>query len=378
MNDRAREYLQMSSEIKNAIDGIGRAHESFVGKANDRLDSMQDSIEELQSYRDRPSMGRKQSAEVKAFEDWARTGRESKYMSIGGGPADGEALVPEEINDTIIDKALSQGPIANIVRRTQSDTSDYVRLVNLNGQAAAWSSEAGTRSETANFELREIKPTHGEMYSKVQVTNWLLQDSKFDLAGLITDQAARQFARALETSVISGSGTNRPTGMLANNPTTSADDASPRRAQDVLQYVAGTAALADDLIGLYFTLRPEYRQNATFAMSSASLAVVRKLRDSNGSGYLFQENASVAMDAGDGTIVGKRVITSEDLSTIGNSPLVNGVLVGDFEQGYELVQYGGLQIIRDPYSTHGRTTFYIAARFGGRITDNDAIKVLLA
>ena len=35
-----------------------------------------------------------------------------------------------------------------------------------------------------------------------------------------------------------------------------------------------------------------------------------------------------------------------------------------------------MSVLRDPYSTKGRVFFYIAQRFGGRITDNDAIKVL--
>lgn len=119
--------------------------------------------------------------------------------------------------------------------------------------------------------------------------------------------------------------------------------------------------------GLYLQVNPSGRHYWRFkyrfegkekvlAMSSANLSVVRKLRDSNGSGYLFQERGSSAMDAADGTIAGKPVITAEDLSTIGNSPQVFGVLCGDFSVGYELVQYGGLQIVRDPYSTHGLTS----------------------
>ena len=116
-----------TNDVKNAVNNIGAAHEQFVSKANERLDFMQDSIEQLQAENDRPPMcNRKLSAEAKAFDQWARTGRESKVMSIAGGAADGEALVPEVIADEIINKALSQGPIANSVRRTQSDTSDYV------------------------------------------------------------------------------------------------------------------------------------------------------------------------------------------------------------------------------------------------------------
>lgn len=362
-----------TSNVLDAIKSVNGAFDEFRGTVMDR-------VEALEAMSDRPRGSAVTLEERKAFNGWARTGNglDTKEMSIAGGAAAGEALVPEIIADQIISKALSQGPIANIVRRTQADSSDYVRLLNTRGQAAAWVGEAGERTQTGSMQFREIRPTHGELYAHVLVSNWLLQDSKFDVAALISENAAAQFARALETSVISGNGSSRPTGLLANTPTTAADDASPLRGADVLRYIAGTADLADDLLGMYFDLAPEYRANATFAMSSASLAAVRKLRDANGSGYLFQERLAGGVDSGDGTILGKRVITSEDLDTVGASPADFSILCGDFAQGYELVQYGGLQVIRDPYSVKGKVGFYLAARFGGRITDNDSIRVLAA
>lgn len=373
----------MSEKILGAIEKFDRAFDTFAKSANERFDALQNRVESIESLADRPTgLRREHTAQMKALDEFARSGRgleaETKEMSIAGGASAGEALVPEFINDTIINKALGTGKISSIVRSTKASTGDYVRLLNLRGQSASWSSETGTRSATNSLELREIRPTHGELYANVTVTNWLLQDSKFDVASMIMENAAAQFARSLETSIISGDGSNKPTGLLANTPTTSADDASPQRAQDVLRYIAGTDDLSADIVGLYFDLKPEYRPNATFVMSSPSLGTVRKLRDTSGSGFLFQERLAGAIDAPDGTILGKACITCEDLSTIGNSPQVFGLLVGDFMQGYEIVQYGGMTIVRDPYSVKGKTSFYIAARFGGRIVDNDAIRVLAA
>jgi hypothetical protein len=33
-------------------------------------------------------------------------------------------------------------------------------------------------------------------------------------------------------------------------------------------------------------------------------------------------------------------------------------------------------VLRDPFSARGFTTFYLAQRFGGRLIDNDAVKVI--
>jgi HK97 family phage major capsid protein len=361
------------------IEKLGEGVTEFREDADRKMDSMKDRLEFLEARNDRPEMsnGDRQS-EMKALGDFARTGRtESKSMTIGSD-TDGGAMVPQLIADEIINRALSRGGLASIVRRTQSPTSDYVRLLNRRGQNATWINEGGTRSLTNNFELREIRPTHGEIYAAVSVSNWLLTDSQFDVERMILNNAEEQFARSLETAVYNGDGSNKPTGLLANAPSSSGDASSPERGADVIEQVAATDDVSDSLITAFFALAPEYRKNATWVMSSATLAMVRKMRDSSGSGYLWQAPLGGGVDASDGTLLAKPVITCEDLPTIGGSPQVNGVLVGDFVQAYELVQIGPLQIIRDPYSTRGYTIFYIAARFGGRLTDNNSLKVLAA
>ena len=288
------------------------ATDQFIASYDARVDGLQDRVEDLEAKRGQPGAtisGKKLAVAMKSFAESLHTGGEAKEMSIAGGAAAGEALVPELIASDILARALAQSRLASIVQTTNSDTSDYVRLLNLRGQTAVWSFETGTRSDTASFQLREIRPTHGELYSVVPVTNWLLQDSQFDVAGVVVENAVEQFAKALELAIYSGDGSDKPTGLVATTPVLTADSASPERAATALQYIVGSGDLANDIISLYFTLKPEYRANATFVMSSASLAVVRQLRDSNGSGFLWQQNLSQAMDAPDGLLMGRPVIT---------------------------------------------------------------------
>ncbi len=371
------------NKLADTIGKIGENLDKFKNANNERVDHISDRLGNLEAKLDRPSgPAANGGPERKELAYFIRTGKvlpEAKAMTVGTD-ADGGAMVPELIADEILNRALSRGGISSIVRRTNSPTSDYVRLLNKRGQNATWIGEGGTRSLTNNFELREIRPTHGEIYAAVSVSNWLLNDAKFDVASMILTNAEEQFARSLETAVLSGTGSNQPTGITTSTPTTSTDTASPERAADVIQRVeaSGSNDLADDLITTFFTLAPEYRRNATWVMSSASLAIARKLRDSNGSGFLWQANLGNAVDQSDGSLLGKPVITCEDLPSLNGSPGADGVLVGDFMQAYELVQIGPMEIIRDPYSTRGFTIFYLSSRFGGRLTDNNAIKVLAA
>lgn len=369
------------SELIEAVGSVAESVELFRKQQSKETAELRDRLETLEAGRDRPrGSGSGVSAERKAFGEFIRTGRglevaDTKSMTIGV-TADGGATVPTQIADEIVARALGRGGLAKLVRFTNSPTSDYRRLLNTRGQNATWIGESGTRSATNNFKLREVVPPHGEIYSAVVVSNWLLSDAKFNVDAMIVQNFEEQMARSLETAVYSGNGTDKPKGIYTSAVAT-ADSASPERNQDAIQLVSGTSDLGDNLIEAFFTLKPEYRRGASWVMSSASLSKVRQLRDSNGSGYLWQASLGDAVDFTDGRLLGKPVVCNEDMSSIGDgSPQVASVLVGDFLQAYELVQIGDLQIYRDPFSTRGFTTIYLAARFGGRLVDNDAVKLL--
>jgi HK97 family phage major capsid protein len=121
----------------------------------------------------------------------------------------------------------------------------------------------------------------------------------------------------------------------------------------------------------FFGMRPEYRTRAEWLMSSSTLAAIRKLTDTTGQ-HLWQQNLSAGVDAGDGLLLGKKVRISESMQSIGTNNFP--ILCGDFNQGYEITLIGGLQVTRDEVTTPGKTRFYIRARFGGRLVDNDALK----
>lgn len=384
--------MSFHEEAKNLLAGMTSDFDRFRQEHREQVKTLKSGheaalarIEELEAVGDRPRGSSPSKPEVKALERFMRSGDKSgleslehKDMSISGGAAQGQAFVPEFIADEIISRAIARSPLIGLVRQTLAPSGDYVRLLNLRGATASWSSETGTRSGTNTPMLREIRPTSGELFGLPTVTRWLIEDSKFDVAGFLRENVSDTFAKSLENAILFGSGSNRPTGIFNTTPVTTDDSASPERNADAIEYIATSGDLANDIIELYFSLKPEYRRNAAFCMSSPVLADVRKLRDSNGSGFLWQANLSGAVDAGDGTLLGKRVVTSEDLPSIGGSPQRFGIMCGDFDVGYELVRIGPMTLIRDDISVKGKVSFYTAQRFGGRLIDNDAIKVLRA
>jgi len=363
--------------IKEAIDSQMGAFTEFKKVHLERVDQLQNRLEDLEVQASNPKKtgGPTDGPEAKAFEKFLRKGDmselEHKDMSEGTTAAGG-AMVPKQIADQIINRALAQSALGSLVRVTEARTSDYHRILNLRGAVASWVAESGARTATAEPTLRDIVTLHGELYSYPTVTNWLMQDSQFNVSDFIVSNVADQFAKSIEAAILNGTGTNQPKGILTDAPTAVADD-PPTRAQDVIQFFQGTAALADNLIDLFFTLKPEYRKNAKWLMNSLTLATVRKVKDTVTGTYLWQPTLGAGVDAGDGTLLGKPVFTSENMPA--NTTTLNSIMVGDFVQGYELVRIGGLMITRDEITVPGKTRFYVRQRFGGRLVDNDALKV---
>jgi HK97 family phage major capsid protein len=190
----------------------------------------------------------------------------------------------------------------------------------------------------------------------------------------LIENVADEFALRTGIAVISGDGTNKPTGMLNSTPVTTADWASPLRAQAVYQYVACSnspiGVSMDCLITLTYTLNSSYRANASFVMNSNTAAAVRKLKDSQNQ-YLWQPSSIAGQPD---MLLGYPVKIWEDLSDVGANNFPVGF--GDFNRGYVLVDRGPIRVLSDPLTTPGMVKFYCSRRLGGAPLNNDAIKWL--
>lgn len=116
-----------------------------------------------------------------------------------------------------------------------------------------------------------------KVYVGILVTEELLNDNAFGLENYILEQFGKAIANVEEDAFINGNGTNQPTGFL----TTLAADTST--------YITTTGASisADDVINLEYSLLKPYRRNAAWLVNDATLAQIRKFKDST-QDYLCQ------------------------------------------------------------------------------------------
>jgi HK97 family phage major capsid protein len=363
---------------------------SLKKSLEDEMTLQRDRIEELESRQKSP--GKTAAEKVKdeykeTFIDWMRNKGQSpmheqkmqeiqkKDITIGSGAGGGFA-VPEQIARDIERLEKKFSPVRDLVMVRQVGTSDYKELVNIRGTSSGWVGESGSRTATNTPQLREVTPTHGELYAYPQVSEWSLDDIFFNVEAWLSEEVAQEFAIQEGEAVIRGNGTSKPTGMLNTAPVTTADDASPKRAAAAYQYVAGTEASPasvdmDGLIDLVYTLNSAYRSGATFVMNSVTTGQTRKLKDSNGQ-YLWQPSLQAGQPD---RLLGYSVATWEQM----DDPLGAKfpVAFGNFRRGYILADRVGMRITRDNVTNVGFVRFYVRRREGGIPLNNDAIKWLL-
>jgi HK97 family phage major capsid protein len=321
------------------------------------------------------SGGKDQRAEeeYKALQQKAREVKDVSLTDAAGG-----AAVPEEISRAIDNLVLKQSFIAQNVKNVAAGTSDYKELISINDTTYEWAAETGTRNAQGEPTLRTRTPTWGELYTYLTATNWSLEDIFFNVEGWLVETAAEQFSRGLSAAIYNGNGSAKPTGIFNSTPVTT-DDGSPQKSAEVIEYLpisspsspyTSTGITAKTLIDLVYATKPAYAMNGKFAMNRVTQGHVRKLTDTSGQ-FLWQPSLQAGQPD---RLLGFEVFTWEDL---GNPTTANAypVVFGDFKRAYTLVTRSGLQVVRENVTAPGFTKFFMARRYGGILTNNEAIKV---
>lgn len=315
------------------------------------------------------------SLEVKSFvQGYLRSGRETELKSLSGAvSADGGFAVPREIDALISARLKNISPIRSIAQVVQTGTAGYRKLVTTGGTASGWVSETATRPETATPSFAEIAPPSGELYANPAASQAMLDDAAFDVQSWLASEIAMEFARAEGAAFVGGSGTNQPRGFLNGTTSTAADAARP---YGQLQHLVSGNATGFDvspelkLIDLVHSLKAGHRQGASWVMNSKTLAVVRKLKASDGS-FLWQPGL---MEGQPNRLLGYPVVEAEDMPdlTAGTLPIA----FGNFRAGYLITERTATSILRDPFTNKPFVHFYATKRIGGQVLDSDAIKLL--
>lgn len=392
-------FAEIETKVERINDAVGKAEER-KRRLDTELETHRARIEELEALMATGgAVGSKRVLEEHrdAFFDFLRTGprgsaldklidAERKYRSMLpeqkqvnlASAAAGEALVPEIISTQIETMEQKMSPVRQLIPVIPVGSTDFKQVVDIRGTASGWLAETGTRSVTATSSLRVRTPTWGELYARPQATEWAVMDIPGAEAWLARS-VADEFVRAEGIAVISGNGTNKPTGFLNTTPLSTADEASPLRSAEALQYVDPPSPddLTEHVLMLIYALQSSYRVGAQFALNSTTLGKIRRKKTTQGE-YIWQPSFQAGQPA---SIAGYPFVVWEnmdDFSDATSSPQTYSfpIAFGNWPRGYLMAERSGIRLLVDPYTTVGLISWWFRRREGGIILNNDAIKVM--
>ena len=186
-------------------------------------------------------------------------------LSVDSDPDGGYAVSPV-VGGTIQRKLFDASPLARLCRRVQMANGDsYEELWDASDIGATWVGEREDRPATDSPNLRVLNVPLHEIYANIPVTQRLLDDSQFDIAGWVAERIGEKFARSVGAALVKGDGIQKPRGLLSY-PTSTDPDAT--RPWGTIQHINTGAAGAfdtppaggDKILDLVYSLRASARR----------------------------------------------------------------------------------------------------------------------
>ena len=178
-------------------------------------------------------------------------------------------------------------------------------------------------------------------------------DASFSFEDYLIQRLAKNFGDAETAAFISGTGEEMPTGILAEE-------------NGAQVGVTATALTYDDVVKLYFSVKPEYREKGVWLMNDETAYTLRTIKDADGN-YIWNH-------AND-TILGKKVILTRHMpgAAAGSKPIA----FGDFSY-YWIVTRKDVTVrtIIEKFIVNGRIGYLAYEFLDGKLVRPDAIKVL--
>ena len=267
--------------------------------------------------------------------------------------------VPTSFYNQVIEQARLVGPMLETSTTLRTAGGENLQIPS----QAGWSTAAITGEGTA---ISESDPTFNSFITLsaykysflVQLSRELIEDSGVDILAFLATQTGNALGFKVNNDLTVGSGSSQPNGIV-----TAASSA-------VTGTASGPTFTADNLIDLAYSLDGAARRlpGVGWMMNTASLGVVRKLKDNNGA-YIF----SPALADGNDRVLSYPVFENPAMAS--NASATKSVIFGHLPS-YYVRMAGGLRLDRsDDFAfSADLVTFRASMRVDGNLPQTSHIK----
>ena len=294
---------------------------------------------------------------------------ERKALSVGQDSAGGY-FVYSDMSGRIVQRIFETSPMRAYASVQVISTDALEGYYDNDETGFGWVGELEARPVSTTPAVGKWRiPVH-EMYAMPDATQQLLDDSIVPLETWLDGKIADRFARAENNAFVSGNGVDKPRGFLTLANSTDLTVGVEQIKTTVNGGFAAAPSGGDVLIDALYSLKAQYRANATWFMNRATTRLVRKLKDSDGA-YLWSPGIAAGQPA---TVLGYPVAAFEDMPDPATGSL--SIAVGDMRQAYQIVDRSGIRMLRDPYTAKPKILFYATKRTGGTVVNGEALKLI--
>jgi HK97 family phage major capsid protein len=193
----------------------------------------------------------------------------------------------------------------------------------------------------------------------------LLQDSAFDIDGLVSRAMGRRIQRKQAKHWITGTGVGQPKGIVAASLTADRD----LDTADTPDY--------EDLVEFQDLLDEEYDGSAQWLMKKNTWSQLRLIVDLNGRPLIQSANDGIAGRPAR-MLLDKSVIIDEGMPTLSSAADTFCIAYGDFREAYVLRRVQNLVVVVNPYNraSYGQVEYTAWERADGNIQNRSAYKIL--
>lgn len=287
--------------------------------------------------------------------------------------ADGGYAVIPQLDKQVMRRLADDSVMRQIchVVRLPIGAKEYKKLVSAGGAVVNHGQEGQARTETTTPRLNEVTIALNSIYAYPKTTQEILDFGAVDVLAWLSEEIADTFVETEDADLIDGDGDKKARGLLQYPRDTAEDRTRAFGTFQKLEVNSADRIDGDKLIDLFYSLRSKYRRNAVWVMSSATAALVQKLKDKNGQ-YIWRD----AMTAGGlPAIKNLPVYTLESMPSSGAGKAV--IALGDFNRGYYIVDHEtGTRTRPDNITEPGFYKVHVDKYLGGGAVDTNAIKFI--
>ncbi len=290
-----------------------------------------------------------------------------------GVDQNGGFTVPDEFERKLL-QALEENNIFRTLAKTiRTNSGTRTIPIAADSGSASWIEEGAAIQESDMSFSQETLSAY-KLGCMIKVSNELLNDSAFDIAGHIAHRFGVRFGNAEEDAFINGTGPSsnpqtapsQPTGILTSLTPTAGNTTANAQ---IVHF--------DNIYKLYYSLKSPYRRNASFLCNETLLLQLMLLKDKNDN-YIWKPGLEIGKPD---TILGRPVYTS------GYMPAITGkatddkgkkvLLFGDFSY-YWIAdrQNRTLKRLNELYAVTDQVGFIGTQRVDGKLILPEAMQVM--